>query len=42
MLVSSSNSPRQMNLIDGVVQNLTITDDEGKRDIDNDWRIMIL
>jgi hypothetical protein len=29
-VVSSSNSPKQMNLIDGVIQNLAITDEEGK------------
>ena len=29
-VVSSSNSPKQMNLIDGVIQNLVITDEEGK------------
>lgn len=29
-IVSSSNSPRQMKLIDGTVENLTITDEKGK------------
>jgi hypothetical protein len=29
-VVTSSNSPKQMNLIDGIVQNLTITDEESK------------
>jgi hypothetical protein len=29
-VINSSGSPKQMNLIDGVVQNLTITDEEGK------------
>jgi hypothetical protein len=29
-VVNSSNSPKQMNLIDGVIQNLAITDEEGK------------
>ena len=29
-VVNSSNSPKQMNLIDGIVQNLTVTDEEGK------------
>ncbi|QMU54083.1 MAG: hypothetical protein GKS07_03670 [Nitrosopumilus sp.] len=30
-VVSSSNSPRQMNLIDGIAQNISITDEEGKK-----------
>ena len=30
-VVNSSNSPKQMNLIEGIVQNLTITDEEGKK-----------
>jgi hypothetical protein len=29
-VVGSSNSPKQMNLVDGIVQNIAITDEEGK------------
>ncbi|MDH3794414.1 MAG: hypothetical protein OER78_04985 [Nitrosopumilus sp.] len=32
-IVSSSNSPKQMNLIDGVVQNLMITDEKGEEQL---------
>ena len=32
-IVSSSNSPRQMKLIDGTIENLTITDEEGKEQL---------
>jgi hypothetical protein len=32
-IVSSSNSPKQMNLIDGTVENLTITDEEGNEQL---------
>ena len=32
-IVSSSNSPKQMNLIDGVVQNLIITDEKGEEQL---------
>jgi len=32
-IVSSSNSPKQIDLIDGTIQNLTITDEEGKEQL---------
>ncbi|NQV40165.1 MAG: hypothetical protein HQ505_06460 [Nitrosopumilus sp.] len=32
-IVSSSNSPKQMKLIDGIIENLTITDEEGKEQL---------
>jgi hypothetical protein len=32
-VVSSSSSPKQMNLIDGIIQNLAITDEEGKEQV---------
>jgi len=45
-IVSSSNSPKQVDLIDGTIQNLTITDEEGKEQfvtvIDENDAVVIL
>jgi len=38
-IVSSSNSPKQVELIDGEIQNLIITDEEGKEKmITKNWQ----